>query len=319
MTVTIEKGQNFCCEVFVGLYAGDELSDIELAPGLWASRGLPVVPGEHWERWLGELAFRDIKTSLVLTATAGQTEPGIVINQTLKDRLNLVSIGLDLQGALSHQQGFVVSGSNDNGEPDARQFSRKRPSYASRNAKPLRVGISELKTALDLAAKLEKINVKGEDWRRVRRGIDVLRKAAEEPTLQDARLHEFVRCLESLILPPIGSSEKQFIHRAQTFAVACPAANEALHQIYSIRSLVEHLHNPIGTLPGNDQEAREELLYKRARQGEALARFAMRRVIEKPDLTAIFRTDDEIAAFWRKPDDEKVTLWGSRLDIHSIA
>ncbi len=57
---------------------------IEIAPRLWASKGLPVRPGEHWERWLGELAFRPLRAALVLTATANT--PGLVINTELRDK-----------------------------------------------------------------------------------------------------------------------------------------------------------------------------------------------------------------------------------------
>jgi hypothetical protein len=144
-------------------------------------------------------------------------------------------------------------------------------------------------------------------------------KGSTEPKLQDDRLHQFVRCMEGLILPDQGSTRSQFVHRAQTFALANEAATVALGQIYDIRSKVEHLHYPLSLIPGNTVKEKEDLLYRRVRQADALARFAVRHVLESEALTEAFKTDENIDAFWHQPDGDRVARWGDRLDLDLIA
>jgi hypothetical protein len=83
MPIAITQGQNFSCQSFGGLYVPDDIANgVQIGPNLWASRGLPVVPGEHWERWLGEIAFRSISRGLVVTMLSPQPAPGQVVNLT---------------------------------------------------------------------------------------------------------------------------------------------------------------------------------------------------------------------------------------------
>jgi hypothetical protein len=132
-------------------------------------------------------------------------------------------------------------------------------------------------------------------------------------------MHQFARCLEGLILPEEGRTRAQFVHRAQTFAVASEGARIALEQIYDILSKIEHLHNALDFLPDNPDQDREELLYRLARQADQLARSSIAHVLENEGLTEIFKTDASISAFWKLPDHERLRLWGDRLDLESIA
>src|ERR1700730_1076375 len=98
MSISINQGENFYYQTFGGLWVPDEISiGVEIAPKVWAGRGLPVVPGEHWEKWLGELPFRDIRTGLVLIVTAPQPGSGHFFNSDLKRKLNHLTFGLILR------------------------------------------------------------------------------------------------------------------------------------------------------------------------------------------------------------------------------
>jgi hypothetical protein len=318
MPISIQLGENFYCYAFAGLTPSGELNQVEVAPKVWASKGLPVVPGEHWERWMGELAFRGLHTSLVLTATALQPAAGVVFNDELKRKLEILFLGILLQGVPDCRESYLIAGANETGDADARQFGRARAFYTTAGLRPLRVGIAELNRAAELAIALSSINRAGEEWRRLRRGIDALFDGIGEPRWQDGRLHDFVRCLEALILPEPGRTKTQFIHRAQTFAIANDAAREALEQMYDVRSQVEHLNHPLDPLPGATVKAREELLYRRTRQADELARFALRNVLDHQQLIETFKREDTIDAFWKQPDHLRAASWGPRLDLSSI-
>lgn len=318
-TITINQGENFYCQTFDGLPVPDEISaGLAIAPNIWAGRGLPVVPGEHWEKWLGELAFRDIRTSLVLTATATQPGKGYIVNDKLREKLKHITVGLILQGVPSYHETFLIAGANETGEPDARHFGRRRVFYPSYGSKPLSVGRFELDRAVFLASRLESIDHKGGDWRRLRRAIDALTGGSTEPTLQDERLHQFVRSLEGLILPQKAKTEAQFIHRSQTFAIANDKTAEALKQLFDIRSKVEHLHSALDAVEGATVKEKEEQVYWRTRQVDHLARFAISCIVENDSLREIFRTDASIADFWSKENHERAKLWTSRLDLNAI-
>jgi hypothetical protein len=114
MPVSINRGENFYCQTFSGVYVPDSIADgVEIASKVWAARGLPVVPGDHWEKWLGELASRDIRTGLVLTTTTPQPERGHVVNLELKRRLNHLAYGLIFQGVPDYRESFLIGGANE--------------------------------------------------------------------------------------------------------------------------------------------------------------------------------------------------------------
>jgi len=54
------------------------------------------------------------------------------------------------------------------------------------------------------------------------------------------------------------------------------------------------------------------------RQIDVLARAALLRVMQSDALMDAFRSDATIDAFWRMGDDERVGLWGQRLDIRTV-
>ena len=114
----------------------------------------------------------------------------------------------------------------------------------------------------------------------LRRALDALTKGSAEHSLQDERLHQFVRSLEGLILPEIAKTRSQFIHRCQTTFVSGNKTAHALDQIFNVRSKVEHLHSALDALPEATNQEKEKLLYRRARQIDQLARFAISRILE---------------------------------------
>jgi hypothetical protein len=237
---------------------------------------------------------------------------------TLKRRLRHLTYCLVLQGAPSFTDSFVISGSNHSGIPEPTMFDRARIFVPSQGSQGLVVQRAVVDRAVRLAASLARIDIQGEDWRRLRRAIDALLSGTAERRYQDERIHQFARCLEGLILPTEGRTQRQFVHHAQTFAKASAATTTMLTQIYEIRSKIEHLHNALDFFTEGTNSEREELLYKLGRRVDTLARYALTRVLENPTLTEIFKTDASIDAFWKLRDDERVELWGERLDLESI-
>ncbi len=100
--------------------------------------------------------------------------------------------------------------------------------------------------------------------------------------------------------PRIGGSRNDFAHRGQTQALNNADTREVLLQLYDLRSYVEHLNVPTDALPpGGTEHQRRELVNRRTRQADTLARFTFLRILESSALLDAFRTDDQIDAFWQ--------------------
>lgn len=314
MAVPIEVGENFdclACSPISPIFDGD----VQLHEHLWASSGLPVAPKEHWEKWIGTIAFDSLRRSFVLTVTAKQPKPGIVFLDALRRQLYRLQCALNLLGICGYDEAFYIAGANEKGTPEVRQFGRiRRTFYLSREMPSPPFGLEKLKRAVWLSERMEIIDKEGASWRRLRRAIDALNDGLAEKSLQDSRIHQFVRALEGLIMPEQGKSTKQFMHRCQTFALAGEDAKVAFEQAYNIRSQVEHLHNALDVLPGSCVEEKTQLLYRRARQMDQLVRFALARALESDALLDVFKQDSTIEDFWKTPDHERLKIWGVPLD-----
>ena len=319
VAVPIRVGEMFQCLV---LAPADRQfgSGLQLRDDLWACDGIPAEAAEHWEKWLGSIAMRALRRSFVLTLVAKQPKAGVVSDPDLQQRIYRLNYALSLLGVCGFEQVCHVGGANEGGTPEVRQFGRMgRPHYPSRDMGPAALGLEELKRAVRLAERMALMDRAGPKWRRFRRGIDALNQGLAERSLQDNRIHQFVRALEALVLPEAGKSKKQFVHRCQTFAVASEEARQVLEDAYEVRSRVEHLHNALDVVsPTSTVEEKERALYRRARQMDQLSRFAIRRVLEDDKLLAIAEDDNRIDEFWKRPENERVAVFGERLDLSKI-
>ena len=89
--------------------------------------------------------------------------------------------------------------------------------------------------------------------------------------------------------------------------------------MFDIRSAVEHLNNAMDVVPGASREEKEQHIYRRARQADALARFALKHVVENGELLAIFKTEESALDSWRLDDREKRARRGEQIDINAIS
>jgi hypothetical protein len=292
-----------------------------LGTGVVVRRDLGIGVGEHWPAWLGSLTMDELKEiSLAFFATAGSTRPVVLDaeNQALTRALDYIWYGLLLQGVPSHMEGFTMTGANIGGEIQVRQFGRIRDYEPTYDMPEFLPGLAALQRAAALGERLRRIDVpKSPDWGRLRRGLRSLFRGLREKDGGE-RLHAFVRALEALLKPDIGNTRNQFAHRAQTFARASAETRETLLQIFDIRSHVEHVHPAIDALSGKELD-RIALANRRTRQVDTLVRSALTHVLETDALLEVFRTDATIDQFWAIADDQRVTMWGSRVDVTTIA
>jgi hypothetical protein len=126
-------------------------------------------------------------------------------------------------------------------------------------------------------------------------------------------LHQFVRCVEGFIYPDTGSSTRQFKSRTELFLGH--GFHDLAGELYDIRSALEHLHDPFSVIKAGTERERRVILFVRSVQAEALARYCIQRLLDKPTLRTHFETDTAIKGFWKMSQDEKRKLWGDPLNI----
>jgi len=322
MPMHITPGEKFACFAFTFNDVADDVpEELQLGPRLWAVRKLDLDVARHWEEWLGSIrldALRDANVVLYTTMPSSQPKMLDGENHQLVETLNYFLYGILLQGVPAYEHGFSLTGADVAGEINVRQFSdlnNYRPSFGMPS---FRLGVDELQRAASLIDRLRSVNTGGADWGRLRRGLKVLFDGTLMPNKDGDRLHQFVRAVEALVKPEPGKTRNQFAHRiSQTFTLANDETHAILLQLFDLRSSVEHMHWVIDALEG-EEAARIASVNRGTRHIDVLARAALLRIMQSDALMDAFRSDATIDAFWRMGDDQRVGLWGQRLDIRAV-
>lgn len=320
MAFQFRENSKFAMLALDGIYSDLPDSEFQLSDGTWV---MPRVPGVAdlgiWKEWIGSIrAGSLVRANLVLLNEEASDNPLILddVHNRLRDSLG------QLFYFLHFRQGIECSGANEpdllcgscaNGNPIIRQMNKLPAFYQSRGYTRAPINEEWLKEALALRSGSRVIGSAAGDFRRVILGLNVLFSGLRE-TGQE-RLHQVVRSLEALILPDTGKTKKQFIHRCQTFVTPGAPAQQALQEVFDMRSDTEHLQDWNRAVQTYPVAEREDVCWQRTRQAERLACFAYSRVLLDATVQAHFRTDDTLEQFWKLPDDQRRAIWGKPLDI----
>lgn len=159
---------------------------------------------------------------------------------------------------------------------------------------------------------------KSSDFHRVKLAIGALLSGLKEGYGEE-RIHQYARALEGLILPDIGSSTRQFVHRCTTFTGMSEENRVVLRDGYNMCSSTEHLHPWDSALQEYSSGEREAVALRRTRQMERLAGSALRHLVGTPRLHEWFRNNEKINEFWHLPDHERAAIWGAEFNVSALA
>jgi len=288
-----------------------------LSDGTWVMPSVPVTDLGIWKKWIGSIRLERLgRANLVLFVEEPSDNPEILdaAHHRLDNDLRRLFFLLHLQSGIECWEGAdVLCGSSETGVPAIRQMSQMPKFHPSNGYRRAPITKPWLEDGLVLRAGVAAMEADKTQFRRALRGLNTLLKGLKE-TGQD-RLHQFVRSVEALILPSIGSTRSQFAHRCQTFARASEDTRALLLEAFDMRSDTEHLHEWDRAAKGYPASQREDRCWQRTRQIEQLACHAYTRLLSDATLRAHFRTEAAIAAFWKLPDDKRRELWGTPLDV----
>jgi hypothetical protein len=317
--VKVAPGARFACWFFGNAEIDDELGDdTPIADDVYISRRLDVDVKSRWREWLGSLAMDEVeKGGLVLYVTAPASSEA-----ALEARRDDVLNGLLLQGVPYHQTAMALVGANLDGRVEVSRVSRSKRLESVHGADDFRLRRSTFERAARLGGRLRAIQgpVMNGPWARLFRAVRVLLDANSASNKHGERFHQLVRVLDGVVKTRQRSGERDFAHRAQTFAIAGQDTWATLMEIYRVRGAVEHLKSPTDAVvvTAVTDEARRERINRLTRQADVLARFVVCRILEHDPLFTIFETDAGIDGFWALRDHERAAICGERIDIRKI-
>lgn len=293
---------------------------VRLKDGTWVLDRYPASPDLHWETMVGRIRFQEVQEANLILArvTKGETYVLTQKDHDAGEELAQLHALLQLSGVAEHNAANLVIGSVDSGNTYIRRLSAIEKFQPTKGYLRIPVTLDRLENANNLASVVRSLKLSPSNFGRFGRGLNYLLKGLREESGQE-RLHHFARALEALILPEIGSTRNQFVHRCQLFALANPTAVAALMQSYDMRSDAEHIHDWDRSLQNVSPEKPEDVALWRTRQMEGLASFAYTRFLSNPELYQHFANDAKLSDFWNAlTDAERIKVWGGRLDLSTI-
>jgi hypothetical protein len=317
-TPIIADGDKFAL-IAVQAVDTDVSGEIRLPGGTLVYPSLVQTVDDGWRRWLGEGRIEALEeTNLVLIRHRPSQQPQVLdaeheaLGMEVMDMFAL----LQFSGAAAYQGASLLKGSNEGGHPNIRQFGKLRPFYQPPGMVSVPVTLQRLRAAETRSADWRRIQSSG-DFRRFIRGANILMEGLHQYAGQE-RLIACVRALEALILPDVGRTKNQFVHRCQTFTKANQANMDLLREIYEMRSDIEHVHEwdrSLSAYPVNDREA---VAMCRTRQVQILATRQYHRILGDQTIQTVFQSDTSIDAFWQQSDHIRKQTWQDEVDLSAV-
>jgi hypothetical protein len=287
----------------------------KITPTLSVLSGTRFNVPSQWREWLGSIRAEEVEDcNLFLLSKLPSSTPDVLDaeNKKLQQSVWNFYVGLLLTStfAPAHRP-VMLTGSRRDGKIDLRQqqdidspvpcIFRPYPPVVPddiRRAAPLGENLNALATA----------PLVGGHWRLFR----TLHIYTEAPTTGDIldRLHQYCRCIDSLILPDAGKTRQQFRSRTELFIG--PRHHDLMGELYDIRSAVEHLHEN-RYLESFDRPTRLDLLKKEAIV-EHIARMTLARILGDDALWPHFASTPALAKFWALTPPERQKIWGDPIN-----
>jgi hypothetical protein len=281
----------------------------------------PVELDDTWTTWLGKLQarqFGESKFVIVVRARLGifANEEGAT-RELIEHRAQLVHMCLLLSGVGYTGQMLKVCGNKRNAHlhvgPIQQLSALPFPPYRHHP----RPTVGMIKNAVRLAIRAERTY--GKTYAdRVRRGFRSI-VLGWQSHVPDERLHNFIRAVEAIVKPGMGSITKTFCDRAQLFTGRSQQNAQLLKELYDIRSCFEHTKDVLSATGQVSGVRKEHMVAYRSLQAELLASAVYERIFEKPRLMALFSTQNGFDDFWAQPEYKRKRQWGSPINLQAEA
>jgi len=319
---TLNENHKFGCLSISTWIARDFKQPLEVEEDLWFLFSAPFPMSDIWKEWLGTIKAEEfLNNDCFIIATQPSANIAMVDheNKALEVKVTQLYYSLLLHGiARCNDRGFILTGSNQAGEVEIRTNSSLFSHFRAAHVRPKPIDNGTITNSLRISKIICDIYSIPDSYARLKRGFDKYLRGLRE-TLPGDRLHQFVRAIEAIIKPDIGSTRRQFIHRCQTFVSRSKNVCNLLGQLFDLRSRIEHLNDFTGVLDSYDEKDRDKIGFLRTFQAELIAEYVYLKIIGTPALLSLFADDNTIESFWQKQDHERIDLWGETFDVEAAA
>lgn len=298
----------------IGLNATTNLdAPLDLGDGFFALPGGALELPAHWRKWVGTIRTDAIhEASLVLVAVGPSERPEVLDaeNQRLTRRVDALFSGLLAAARPSFEgAGTRISGAHADGRIDVRSLGETIKVVRPPGFPWTPIDETTLRRAAFLAHRIELFQARPVANRFIQtRTLFTFFDAFTERYI-DERIHQFVRAVDGITR---AKNNMDFRDRCRTLV---RGDTEVCRELYLIRNATEHFRwwssDLDIQLPAHEDNQRG---FQRTHEAEALARYAVTHVLDCQDLWPVL-ADDQVSAFWKKPDEERAALWGERLDL----
>lgn len=327
---TLSVGQKYAClALHVANLDGSLPRSITMAPNVWASRSLPLEIPKHWQKWLGSLESDRLKqANLFLIATGVSRSLEILDdeNMVLTERVRRHFYGLliaSLGIRIDHAR--MMTGAVERQEVTIRQ-TQEYPPILNLACIPQgwTIGSPQLSHSRAIAEGIAAAWGEG-DRGRLWRMLDAFNTALHSRDI-GVRCHQHVRCVEGIILPPMGKSKESFKERGAVLTGDRAHFAPLLDDLYAIRGKLEHLHGareairtafakkPLrekSLIATDAGETREMLRYTLF--AETMAHACLAQVLERPEFRKHLEADSSLEAFWAADSAAQQADWGAAI------
>jgi hypothetical protein len=289
----------------------------ELSDGTRVLSKVPLEIDKGWQKWIGSLRYEEFeKANLVFVYSEKSDNPEILdaTHNRLSNKLIQLFNILQLDDVLEYQVSNLIIGSYYDNRFEIRQMAKLPQFFWSKGYSPQPLVQNRIERAILLREGLNQIDSIADSFDRVIRGWNILIDGLQKNSGEE-RIHQFVRSLEALILPDVGKTKKQFIHRCQTFTSSNPDNSKILKEAFELRSMCEHLNDWKPVLDSYPEDTREKIAYLRTRQMEKLACFVYSKILENVLVRTNFITENAMQAFWKMQEEKRIEIWGDQIDL----
>ena len=287
----------------------------QIAPNLQVLTETTFDVPPEWREWLGSIRADQIQDYNLFLVSKLESPPPVDLkdeNQLLEQRVLWFYTGLLLSAMFSssHEPVVLVGERKDDEICVQQQADLDRPLSQIFRPYPSLVA-ADILLAARLALHLDSMQPDTEavNFLRLLKTIEIYAKTRTIKDIFD-RIHQYCRCIEGLILPAIGKTNRQFKSRTELFIG--PEHHNLMGELYKIRSKVEHL-NENRYLEPFDREVRLGLVAKEAIV-EYITRSALVRIICNEALWPHFENTAALNEFWSLSLDDQRNVWGDPID-----
>ncbi len=256
----------------------------------------PFPLGGVWTEWLGSLQIEQLERSnMVLIAHRLSAAPGVLDGENAALRQQVLSLcyAMFLIEVFHYDSGLVFTGADVDGAPNVRQVSRLERFYRPNRVTIARLSHANLMSAARVAAGMQTVHSGTGQSLRLRSGFHAWVRGMMEYQ-GDERLHQFIRSVEAVVMPPKGNGTAIFAHRCQLFAGTSAPVQPLLKELYKLRNAAEHHNLFTQVLAPYPAAQHERIALERTYQSQALASDVYRRIFLDAALQAHFATDAAI-------------------------